>query len=209
MLRFGFENQRHKGGYGFTLSLKPLALSLFFIIFCLLNANKAFAATVSLSWNPPTTNTDSTPLTDLAGYKVYYGTIAGYYTQSIVINNTATTTYQVNNLPDGTTYYFAITAYNTSLRESDYSNERCFNSTGTCTTNGGGESQAPSSPGDTSISGGGCGFIKDDSSQKSGLRIQAPSNNQQLSLLVNFVLLFLFLIFLKLRHVFRVNMIKI
>ena len=35
----------------------------------------AFSAEVTLSWDPPTTNADGTPLTDLAGYKVYYGTI--------------------------------------------------------------------------------------------------------------------------------------
>jgi chitodextrinase len=149
MLKHESMNQGIEGSSGVTfsllplpLSLKPLALSLFFIIFCLLNANILFAATVNLSWNPPTTNTDSTPLTDLAGYKVYYGTTSGYYTQSIDINNAATTTYQVNNLTDGTTYYFAITAYNTSLRESDYSNEQCFNSTGNCN----GDTQAPTVP---------------------------------------------------------------
>ena len=206
MLKSGFKNQRHEGSRGFTFSLKSLAFCLFFI-FCLLNAATASAATVSLSWNPPTTNTDGSQLTDLAGYKVYYGTISGYYTQQIDVNNANSHT--LSNLSDGTTYYYAITAYNTSLRESDYSNERCFNSTGTCTTNGGGDTQTASSSGDTSISGGGCGFIKGGSSQEPGLRIQAYSNNQQQSLVASFVLLFLFLILLKLRHVFRVNMIKI
>ena len=137
MLKLLLKNQECERGQGFTFSLKPLALSLrplafslFLFFFCLINANTTFAATVNLSWNPPTTNTDGSQLTDLAGYKIYYGTISGYYTQQIDVNNV--TTYTLSNLSDGTSYYIAITAYNISLRESDYSNERCFNSTGNC-----------------------------------------------------------------------------
>jgi ABC-type glycerol-3-phosphate transport system substrate-binding protein len=33
----------------------------------------------TLTWDAPTTNVDGTPLTDLAGYKVYYGTALGNY----------------------------------------------------------------------------------------------------------------------------------
>lgn len=79
MLKFGFKNL--------------ITFCLFFSSFLLLlNVNTAFAATVSLSWNPPTANTDGSQLTDLAGYKVYYGTISGYYTQQIDVSN-GTTTY--------------------------------------------------------------------------------------------------------------------
>ena len=89
---------------------------------------------------PPTTNVDGSPLTDLAGYKVYYGTSSGYYTKSIDINNTAATTYQVNNLTDGTTYYFSVTAYDTTNDESSYSNEACRTiGTTTCNSSTGGD----------------------------------------------------------------------
>ncbi|MBI5286287.1 MAG: PKD domain-containing protein [Deltaproteobacteria bacterium] len=74
-----------------------------------------------LSWDPPTTNADGTPLTDLAGYKLYYGTAPGNYSQSIDVGNV--TTYTINNLIDGFTYYFAVTSYDTSGNESSYSNE--------------------------------------------------------------------------------------
>ncbi len=37
----------------------------------------AFAGTITLAWDAPTTNTDGTPLTDLAGYKIYYGPTSG------------------------------------------------------------------------------------------------------------------------------------
>jgi len=80
-----------------------------------------FAGNATLSWDPPTINADGTPLMDLAGYKLYYGTTSGNYTSNIDIGNV--TTYQINNLTDGLTYYFAATAYDTSGNESSFSNE--------------------------------------------------------------------------------------
>ena len=74
----------------------------------------------TLTWDAPTTNADGTALTDLAGYKVYYGTASGSYTTTIDAGNV--TTYTVGNLFSGT-YYFAATAYDTSGNESSYSNE--------------------------------------------------------------------------------------
>ena len=81
----------------------------------------SFAANVSLSWEAPSTNEDGTPLTDLAGYKIYYGTAPGNYTQNIDVGNV--TTYTFTNLTGGLTYYFVATAYNTARIESSYSNE--------------------------------------------------------------------------------------
>lgn len=79
------------------------------------------AKEVSLTWDPPTTNTDGTPLTDLAGYKIYYGLSSGNYTDSIDVENNIV--YGIYDLVVGLTYYFAVTAYDTSSNESDYSNE--------------------------------------------------------------------------------------
>ena len=77
---------------------------------------------VTLSWNPPTENTDGTPLTDLTAYKIYFGTNSRQYSNEIRINNAGITTYVVDNLsPD--TYYFAATAINSSGIESPYSGE--------------------------------------------------------------------------------------
>ncbi len=75
----------------------------------------------TLSWNAPTTNTDGTPLTDLAGYKIYYGTSSGNYTAVINVGNI--TSYAVGNLAPGATYYFAVTAYDSANNESSFSNE--------------------------------------------------------------------------------------
>ena len=76
-----------------------LFIYLLFTIVISLNASSAFAGTATLSWDAPTTNADGTPLTDLAGYKVYYGTSSHTYSQNIDVSNV--TTYTVNNLTDG------------------------------------------------------------------------------------------------------------
>ncbi|MCC6543675.1 MAG: fibronectin type III domain-containing protein, partial [Nitrospirae bacterium] len=91
--------------------------------------NSARAGQAVLTWDPPTTNSDGSPLTDLAGYKVYYGPTSGNY--STVINVANVTSYTVTGLYDNTTYYFATTAYNTSSIESAYSGEVAKTTTGT------------------------------------------------------------------------------
>jgi hypothetical protein len=74
----------------------------------------------TLSWMPPTTNTDGSPLTDLAGYKIYWGTALGTYPNSTTLSNPGLTSYVVTNLAPGT-YYFVATAFNTSGIESTFS----------------------------------------------------------------------------------------
>ena len=76
----------------------------------------------TLSWIPPQQNTDGSALTDLAGYRIYYGTESQNYPNRIEINNAGLTTYVVENLsPD--TYFFAATAVNAAGVESDFSRE--------------------------------------------------------------------------------------
>ncbi|HXW68039.1 MAG TPA: S-layer homology domain-containing protein, partial [Dissulfurispiraceae bacterium] len=82
--------------------------------------DNTYAGQASLSWTEPTTNTNGTELTDLAGYKVYYGTVSGDYTQNVNVGNV--TNYTVSNLAAGT-YYFAVAAYDTSGNQSTYSNQ--------------------------------------------------------------------------------------
>ena len=77
--------------------------------------------TATLSWNIPTQNTDGTPLTNLAGFHIYYGTSQSSLTQSVDIADAATTGFQITNLSSGT-WYFAIKAYNSAGAESDLSN---------------------------------------------------------------------------------------
>jgi len=74
-----------------------------------------------VSWTAPTTNTDGTPLSDLAGFKIYYGTTLGNYPNTITLSGANHTSYQIDNLvPD--TYHFVVTAFDITGNESSYSN---------------------------------------------------------------------------------------
>ena len=75
----------------------------------------------ALSWAPPSTNIDGTGLTDLAGYRIHYGTSIGTYPSTIDVNTPAITSFVVENLPAGN-YFFVVTAYDTSGNESPFSN---------------------------------------------------------------------------------------
>jgi hypothetical protein len=69
---------------------------------------------VTLAWDP---SPDSTVI----GYKVYYGVASRTYTNLVTVGNV--TNMNVFGLVEGTTYYFAVTAYNILGMESDYSSE--------------------------------------------------------------------------------------
>lgn len=91
---------------------------------------RAFSITVqaialgsaTMRWVPPTENVDGTPLTDLAGYKIYRGTASKTYSDVVTLQNPGITTYVVEGLGSGT-HYFAITAVNSKGVESVFSNE--------------------------------------------------------------------------------------
>ena len=79
------------------------------------------AGTIKLAWDAPTTNSDGSPLTDLAGYYVYYGTASGVYGPAV--DAKTVTTYTLTGLTPGQTYFIAVTAYDTSQNQSQLSNE--------------------------------------------------------------------------------------
>ncbi|HLZ99666.1 MAG TPA: putative Ig domain-containing protein [Steroidobacteraceae bacterium] len=89
----------------------------------------AFSITVSgvtlgsatLNWTPPTTNTDGSPLTDLSGFIIYYGTSASSLSQQISLTDPASSSYVVPSLTAGT-WYFAVKATTTSGVDSGFSN---------------------------------------------------------------------------------------
>ena len=74
-----------------------------------------------MNWTPPTTNTDGTALTDLAGFRVLYGQSSSDLDQSVVIDNPGLTSYTVGNLAAGQ-WFFAVRAVNSVGMESDSSN---------------------------------------------------------------------------------------
>lgn len=77
--------------------------------------------TVTISWTPPTQNTDGSALTNLAGYHIYYGTSQSNLNQVVNITNPGLATYVLSNLSVAT-YYFAMTAITSSGLESSRSN---------------------------------------------------------------------------------------
>ena len=75
----------------------------------------------TLTWTAPTTNTDGSALTDLAGFHIYFGTSAGSLSNTINIASPSTLMHVVSNLGTGT-WYFAIAAYTNTGLESTMSN---------------------------------------------------------------------------------------
>ena len=71
----------------------------------------------NLVWSVPSTNTDGTPLTDLAGYHIYYGRAPDSLNQVIVIRDPYTIHYSVTHLARGS-WYFRLTSINSSGNES-------------------------------------------------------------------------------------------
>ena len=101
-------------GCAFQMSGFSFLLGCVFLAICHLAFPAAvFAANVRTSWS---SNTES----DLAGYKLYYGVGSRNYGSSLNVGNV--TSYVVTGLSAGT-YYFAVTAYDSSGNESGLSNE--------------------------------------------------------------------------------------
>ena len=91
-------------------------LALLLIVF----PTTVMAASVTLRWQA-----NQEP--DISNYNVYYGTQSRDYGLPIPAGNT--TSYTIDNLTEGTTYYFALTAVDTSGNESGYSSEVIANAT--------------------------------------------------------------------------------
>jgi len=93
---------------------KKSIFALLILVCILVLCESALAAQIKLAWDA---NTES----NLAGYKVYYGTSSKSYTGSVDARNV--TSYTLTGLTQGQTYYISVTAYNTSGSESGYSGE--------------------------------------------------------------------------------------
>lgn len=77
--------------------------------------------TMSLNWVAPTENADGSQLTDLNGYRVYYGQSPRNYTNNTDVDDPSATSASIA-LPPGD-YYVAMTALDREGNESAYSNE--------------------------------------------------------------------------------------
>ena len=83
-------------------------------------APPATASEATLSWSKPASNTNGTPLTNLAGYVVRYGTSLSALTSKISVASPNTTDVEINNLSPGN-WYFEVASVNTANMESAFS----------------------------------------------------------------------------------------
>ena len=102
-------NQGRRPGLRLVNGLARPGLVLVFLLWV---AGRAFAGGVTLAWDP---------VSNAAGYTVYYGPAAGNYTSNIDVGNK--TSSPVSNLTEGATYHFAVTAYNAAHTQSGFSND--------------------------------------------------------------------------------------
>jgi hypothetical protein len=101
-----------------AISLRtPYRVALATLLLVLAFASHAAAQSVTLAWNP-------NPESDLEGYYVDYGTVAGSPSTTVDVGNV--TTRQFTGLQFGVTYYFRVRAYNTSDQVSTPSSEVSF-----------------------------------------------------------------------------------
>ena len=89
--------------------------------FAIVVSTTTTTGSATLSWTPPTLNTDGSGLTNLAGYRILYGTSPTALTRTLQVANPGISRYVVENLTAGT-WYFSVRAYSTSGAESSSSN---------------------------------------------------------------------------------------
>jgi hypothetical protein len=77
---------------------------------------------VTLNWSPPASNTDGSPLTDLSGYKVFYGTASRQYFNALSVPDAHVASAVIGGLAPGH-WYFSVKSVSASGVESDYSGE--------------------------------------------------------------------------------------
>lgn len=95
----------------------PVSLPSFFI-----DVLSSAGSTLTLSWTPPTTSTDGSPLNDLLGYRIQWGNQSGMYQNVMQVNDQNAVSATVSGLTAGT-YYFVVSAVDNSSNESANSNE--------------------------------------------------------------------------------------
>lgn len=119
-----FQTGRHKQGLdmklprSMTRHYRWLIVCLFLLVTtaCSSTGPTSTGEIATLSW-------DANNELDLEGYKIYLATAPGAYGAPIATLTMDVTSYTVTGLESGTTYFFAVTAYNSSGAESSFSNE--------------------------------------------------------------------------------------
>lgn len=99
-----------------TLALPPISLSGTYTL--TLSCTKPGNAATTVSWTLPTTNTDGSVLTNLAGIRVNWGRTVDTMTNVKLTGSPTLTSTNLGNLAEGD-WYFTARAYNTAGIESD------------------------------------------------------------------------------------------
>jgi hypothetical protein len=85
-----------------------------------INVSAVANGTATVAWTAPTVRSDGSALTDLTGYRIYYGSEANTFSNVIEVNTVGLTSYVVDNLPPGT-WFFAVSARDSAGGESGLS----------------------------------------------------------------------------------------
>jgi Putative Ig domain len=85
-----------------SASLAPVSITV--------TAAPTTTGSATLSWAAPTTNTDGSPISNLAGFKIDYGNSAGALTQTVTVSDATAISYTIQGLAAGT-WYFAVSDY--------------------------------------------------------------------------------------------------
>jgi hypothetical protein len=99
-----------------------ITFSILMLFVILAGCGSPNTGSATLMWDKPSVNEDGTPLTDLGGFNVYYGTSSASYTNSVNVGNA--TGAVINDLYFGR-WCFAVTAYDNAGNESDRSAKVC------------------------------------------------------------------------------------
>jgi hypothetical protein len=78
-----------------------------------INVSEVGSGSATLSWTPPTQNSDGSSLNNLAGYEVRYGRDGANLDQTVNLDNPSINRYVLENLSSGT-WFFAVVAVNAS-----------------------------------------------------------------------------------------------
>lgn len=92
--------------------------AIILLLYLGLAAYACWAGDATLTWVAPTQRTDGSALTNLAGFKVYYGTDPAALTTTVDIADPLLTQHVITALTPAT-WYFAMTAYDADGLESD------------------------------------------------------------------------------------------
>jgi len=90
-----------------------IVVALCLLVCVLAGVSHAATDSVNLSWG-------ASPSDDVAGYNIYYGTAPDAFGAPIAVGNVTAYELAIEDIPDGadTTYYFGVSAVDTSGNES-------------------------------------------------------------------------------------------